>query len=68
MTQRSPPPASPTVCVQNRGAVQLARIRRGPVLDGGYITVPTGPGLGVEPIPEVPRELTTDLYAVTGGA
>lgn len=34
------------------------------VLDNGYINVPTGPGLGVEPIPEILRELTTDLYTV----
>jgi O-succinylbenzoate synthase len=38
------------------------------VLEDGYITVPTGPGLGVEPIPEILRELTTDLYAVAAGA
>lgn len=38
------------------------------VLDGGYITVPTAPGLGVEPIPEILRELTTDFHAVSAGA
>lgn len=34
------------------------------VLDNGYINVPKGPGLGVEPIPEILRQLTTDLYTV----
>ncbi|UKA66582.1 o-succinylbenzoate synthase [Arthrobacter sp. FW306-05-C] len=34
------------------------------VLDNGYINVPTGPGLGVEPIPEILRQLTTDLYTL----
>lgn len=34
------------------------------ILDNGYINVPTGPGLGVEPRPEILLELTTDLYTV----
>ena len=29
------------------------------VLDAGHLAVPTGPGIGVEPIPEVLQELTT---------
>ncbi|MET8153533.1 o-succinylbenzoate synthase [Actinoplanes sp. NPDC049668] len=30
------------------------------VLDDGHLPVPTGPGLGVEPIPELLREITTE--------
>jgi O-succinylbenzoate synthase len=29
------------------------------VMKDGYVTVPTGPGIGVDPIPEVLREVTT---------
>ena len=29
------------------------------VLAGGQLPVPTGPGIGVEPIPDVLREVTT---------
>jgi o-succinylbenzoate synthase len=29
------------------------------VLDGGHVAVPSGPGLGVDPLPEVLKELTT---------
>ncbi|MDR1852016.1 MAG: o-succinylbenzoate synthase [Propionibacteriaceae bacterium] len=29
------------------------------VMEDGYLTVPTGPGLGVEPIPEILEDLTT---------
>jgi O-succinylbenzoate synthase len=29
------------------------------VLDDGHLTVPTGPGIGVEPIPAVLDEVTT---------
>jgi o-succinylbenzoate synthase len=29
------------------------------VLTDGHLEVPTGPGIGVEPIPEVLEELTT---------
>lgn len=34
------------------------------VLDGGRIAVPTGPGLGVEPIPEVLAELTVSRHVL----
>ena len=29
------------------------------VLEQGHLTVPTGPGIGVEPLPEVLAELVT---------
>jgi O-succinylbenzoate synthase len=35
------------------------------VLDDGRIAVPTGPGLGVEPIPEVLAELTVSTHELT---
>lgn len=35
------------------------------VLEDGYIAVPTGPGLGVEPIPEVLEGLTTGFHSTT---
>ncbi len=34
------------------------------VLDDGHIAVPTGPGLGVEPLPDVLAELTTSVQTV----
>jgi len=34
------------------------------VLEDGHIAVPTGPGLGVDPIPEVLDEVTTSLQTV----
>ncbi|MEV7634393.1 o-succinylbenzoate synthase [Microbacterium sp. NPDC089318] len=34
------------------------------VLDDGFIKVPTGPGLGVGPVPDILRELSTDLHTV----
>jgi O-succinylbenzoate synthase len=35
------------------------------VLDDGRIAVPTGPGLGVEPIPEVLAELAVSTQVLT---
>ncbi|MEA2476520.1 MAG: o-succinylbenzoate synthase [Actinomycetota bacterium] len=37
------------------------------VLEGGYIRVPQGPGLGVSPIPEILEEITTSFDYVTPG-
>lgn len=36
------------------------------VLDGGYLAVPTGPGLGVTPVPEVLAEATTSTEWIAG--
>lgn len=35
------------------------------VLDGGRIAIPTGPGLGVEPLPEVLKDLTVHTETVS---
>lgn len=35
------------------------------VLEGGRVRVPTGPGLGVEPIPEILKEVTTAVETIT---
>ena len=37
------------------------------VLDDGCLPIPTGPGLGVEPIPEVLEELTTSVEFLKAG-
>lgn len=37
------------------------------VLDGGHLDVPTGPGLGVAPLPERLAEVTTSTERVTAG-
>jgi O-succinylbenzoate synthase len=36
------------------------------VLEDGHVAVPTGPGIGVRPLPEVLDELTTAVHWVTG--
>ncbi|MFG1922986.1 o-succinylbenzoate synthase [Cryptosporangium sp. NPDC048952] len=36
------------------------------VLDGGYLDVPTGPGLGVTPIPDLLEEVTTSVEWLAG--
>jgi O-succinylbenzoate synthase len=34
------------------------------VLDGGHITVPTGPGIGIDPLPEILAEITTSRETI----
>jgi O-succinylbenzoate synthase len=34
------------------------------VLEDGHLSVPTGPGIGVSPIPEVLKELTTSTETI----
>jgi O-succinylbenzoate synthase len=34
------------------------------VLDEGHLHVPTGPGIGVDPIPEILDELTTSVEVI----
>jgi O-succinylbenzoate synthase len=37
------------------------------VLEDGHVAVPTGPGIGVRPLPEVLDELTTAVHWVETG-
>jgi O-succinylbenzoate synthase len=35
------------------------------VLEDGRVRVPTGPGLGVEPIPDILKEVTSSVVTLT---
>ncbi|NEE00122.1 hypothetical protein [Phytoactinopolyspora halotolerans] len=49
--------------------MDLAREPREPfMLDQGHVAVPTGLGLGVSPIPDILRELTTSTVWISADA